>query len=309
MSDLPPYSARILVIGDIIIDEYVYGEINRMSPEDSSVPVLDFSNHEYRLGGAGNVAANIKSLYPEADVTLAGIASYFTITNLINPKGINNLIENNIYSKKRPAMYDEIVKTRVFDKKTNKQLIRIDNLKSYPSNEVSIFLEDLQYHDLNKFDVIVVSDYKKGSINESVVKMLESYCGPIFIDTKKRDLSIWNNLKQHCIKINDSEFRQYGEFVCWGGDPTITGVLVVTKGKDGCEIHAKDGVVYTICSEMQVSNPDVCGAGDTFLAGLVVKYMTTFDFKEACKFANKVAGISVTKPGTTVVTKRDLDAI
>jgi rfaE bifunctional protein kinase chain/domain len=309
MTNLPPHPAKILVIGDIIIDEYINGTVSRMSPEDSSVPVLDFSSREYRLGGAGNVAANIKSLSSHCEVSLAGIASSFTINHLILPKGIELLNNSEISSKMQPAKYDEIIKTRVFDWQTNKQLIRIDNLKTYPSSEISVFSEDLSYHNFNEFDAIVVSDYNKGSVNETTIKLLESYRGPVFIDTKKVDLSIWQNLKEYCIKINELEYSKYCDFVCWGGDHTMNGVLVVTKGNNGCELREKDNTITKLQPQKKIANPDVCGAGDVFLAGLAVRYMETLDFKEACEYANKVAGISVTKKGTSIVRKEDVDGV
>lgn len=292
-------SVKYLIIGDSIVDRYVYGFISRQSPEDPSIPVVDFVEEEYMLGGCLNVAANIKSLSHKFkdDVYVSSVMSDFT-ANLLKNKGIfyDLLVLN---SKARP--HDrEMVKTRIVHSETHKQLLRIDNRLRFSSGDVARYKNKCSFYEGIDFDAIIVSDYNKGLIDDFILQKLKQFKGPIFIDTKKQDLSLWNDLENCFIKLNNHEYEKSSKIT--------RHPLIVTKGPNGAELHWQKpptrGWITTSFPTEAVEKADVIGAGDSFLAGLVVSYMETQDLHKSVEFANKVASISVKKFGTCEV-RRD----
>jgi D-beta-D-heptose 7-phosphate kinase/D-beta-D-heptose 1-phosphate adenosyltransferase len=239
-------SLKVLVIGDYCIDVFKYGKCTRLSPE-APVPVFLY-DHEIRTDGmAGNVYNNIKSL--KIDATL-----------LVSSK--------------------EIIKERFIDLKSKQHLLRTDYEKQIP--ELTSELVKLE-----KYDAIVIADYNKGSITKNVFqKIIENYEGPIFIDSKKEDLTIYSH-KNSIIKINQQEFQK-------ARIPSDTHIIV-TLGSDGA---MKDGIIYPT---KQVEVFDVSGAGDSFMAGLVAQYLLTKNFNDAINFANICASNVVKKTGTAII--------
>ena len=165
---------RVLVIGDGIIDNYLHGTNNRMSPENQEVPIFDINKSEYRLGGAFNVATNIKSLSCGLRIYVSTCyISLFTF-GLLSTKNIDpKLCGFSFRSLYEPEWNCELIKTRLFDLKTNKQVIRLDNQKKFHQDHVE------QYHRLLEkllekfaFDVVVVSDYSKGTIDRWLINRL-----------------------------------------------------------------------------------------------------------------------------------------
>jgi rfaE bifunctional protein kinase chain/domain len=295
---------KMLVLGDPIIDEYLLGHINRMSPEDSSIPVFDIEKKEYRLGGCLNTAANLKSIDPENDIYVRAPVSTFT-WNMLNKIGVHSLVllsedfENGDNYLEFPQ-HEELVKTRVIDiDKNNKQLIRLDNKLKF-DEATSYFFKKwlLQTTKLNDYDCIVVSDYEKGCIDQNVIDFISSFDGPVFIDTKKKDLSIWKNIKRYIIKINSQEYSL-------AANSHSIKNLVVTRGKHGAVWFENGSQIY-MCETFEIPEPNIIGAGDCFLSGFVLKYMETESMEESLKFATRVASVSVKKFGTSVVEKNEL---
>jgi D-beta-D-heptose 7-phosphate kinase/D-beta-D-heptose 1-phosphate adenosyltransferase len=284
---------NVLVIGDAILDHYVYGVVSRQSPEDANIPVLDQESEDYRLGGCLNVAANIKSLaYPKVTVYLASVFSPFT-GKILEQKGIlcddSCLVDDRRSGTVMPSSR-ELIKTRYINSDTQKQLLRRDNRKKYLQDDIDRYRCSLG--NLDRYDAIVISDYCKGLVNGWTLRKLQDFDGPVFIDTKKKDLSIWKDLDKAIIKINDKEFAKSS------GAETLKN-LIVTTGAKGCTHYTEAGEVHYPTEP--VEDPEVTGAGDVYLAGLVSKFLLEGDIEEAIKFANKVARISVTKKGTTEV--------
>ena len=294
---------KVLVIGDGIIDHYLYGQINRQSPEDSSIPVVDVEREEYRLGGAFNVAANIRSIsqprwykkdkQSSFNITLSSIFSRFT-GQMLYDKLIqcddSCLIEEDKSGILEPSNA-ELIKTRVIDQ-TGKQLLRIDNRKRFSDDNIAFFKENFGdiYPDI---DAVIVSDYKKGLINGFVLDKLKTFKGIVFVDSKNPDLARWDKIKSCIIKVNDLELKN-----------AITSThhpLVVTRGKIGADWYQDNKLVKHFKVNKQIDKPDVVGAGDVFLAGLVVDYMRHKDLLFAIEFANMCASISVKQQGTTEV--------
>ena len=283
---------NIVVCGDAIIDKYIWGSVNRMSPEDDTVAVLDVSRSEVRLGGCLNTACNIKSLSgQDTAVLVSSIISEYTWLQFPSKKitkGYCHLLPNH----KEPSP-NEIIKERIVNEKTRKQLVRIDNRRQFSAADVHQYEKCFGY-DFPFYDAIVVSDYEKGTINSNTLEKLKKYTEkPIFVDSKKHLLT---SFPSNCIfKVNNKEF---GLLKDWQELNT----LIVTKGPGGCDLYQK-GKLICCYPTQKIDSVDVTGAGDVFLAGLVAKYVEKNDLDESIKFANLAAAISVTFFGTATITR------
>jgi len=238
-------SLNVLVIGDYCNDIYKYGTCTRLSPE-APVPVFDFSFEETMSGMAGNVYNNLLSLGVNADI-----------------------IKNK----------EDIFKTRFIDLKSKQHLIRVDF-----TNKVN----PLDVSKITKFnyDAVIISDYDKGFITNDVVEnLIKLFNCPIFVDTKKTDLSKYENC---IIKINENEQKNVLKY-------PNNYELIVTLGENGALYNKK--VIPT--NKVQVF--DVSGAGDTFISSLVVKYLLCKKMEKSIKFANICSSIVVTKSGTATI--------
>jgi bifunctional ADP-heptose synthase (sugar kinase/adenylyltransferase) len=273
---------KVLVIGDAMVDVYDYGTVNRMSPEDPTIPVVDVDKTEKKLGGCMNVAANIKSLSAGmANVTVACLAS----------KSTQQMLKDRDISFWGAEPLTELIKYRVY---TNKQLIRVDNKKAFEEFDISRFVQELRYLNLNAFDAIVVSDYCKGTISSEVIERLKHTTCPIFIDTKSPVLSDWETFSDRAIfKLNHGEWMK-------AQLPSKALAMIVTCGDKGAKIMHGSHVICEVPVQ-HVDNPDVVGAGDVFLAGLALSYKYSTDIVQAVNFANKAANVSVRKRGTCTV--------
>lgn len=234
---------KILLIGDICIDEYHYGTVSRISPE-APVPVFEPDGYLVKDGMAGNVRKNLENL------------------------GCEVSLQTNSDSQGKVSK-----KTRYIDKKSKQHIIRIDEDRKVQPLEVG-FINDLRI-----YDAIVVSDYNKGVVSYELIEWLrKEYSGPIFVDTKKTNLVRFNGCY---IKINHLE-KTLAQTL---PDPEW---LITTLGDKGAvydnEYYRLDGIEDVI---------DVCGAGDTFLAALTYKFVETNNIREAIKFANKAATVTV----------------
>ncbi len=290
---------KVLVIGDAILDRYVYGRINRQSPEDATISVLDMEKEEYRLGGCMNVAANLRSISKSFEVHLSSIFSSFTGRMLYN-KGIrcddSNMMEERRAGDVGPCNR-ELIKTRVINLDTGRQLIRIDNRLKYDDQDIELYKSVLGDID-DSFDAVVVSDYAKGLVNGFTLEKLKDFKGPVFVDSKNPDLAFWNDIPKCMIKVNNKELNE--------ATSATKHLLVVTMGSHGCDLYRGNTLVTHARVPKQILefNADVVGAGDVFLAGLVTKYLLQkdcLDIDEAMQFANMVAGISIQQQGTTEV--------
>jgi D-beta-D-heptose 7-phosphate kinase/D-beta-D-heptose 1-phosphate adenosyltransferase len=252
---------KILLIGETCEDISIYGSVDRISPE-APVPILDYKKKISSLGMSANVKNNLESF---------------------------GVFVNHITNKKL------IKKTRIVDINSNQQLIRIDEDDSVdkikPSEVKSAFLH-LSY------DAIVISDYNKGFLTTNDLKVFcQNFNGPVFIDTKKKDLFTEKNV---IFKINQ---REYDNLITYPDDLH----LIVTLGSNGTQYLDK------IYPTEKVNVFDVVGAGDTFLAAFVYKYLSCENdqirFSESIKYANKAAAIAVQHFGTYTLTKHDVEGL
>lgn len=242
-------SFKILLLGDSCYDYYHYGRVNRISPE-APIPVFDFDHVTKKRGMASNVYDNLKAL--GADVHI-----------------VTSFSEN---------------KRRYIDLKSGQQLLRVDEKINTETYEDAV---GLLYSD---YDAIVISDYNKGFLSyENIEEIIESFHGPIFIDTKKTDLV---RFESAIVKINELEHEKATSFCS---------SLIVTRGGKNVT-YGKDSY-----SPPKVDVHDVCGAGDTFLAALAFEYLRKNDMERAIHFAMAAASITVQKIGVYAPTLEEIE--
>jgi len=257
---------KVLVIGDSCQDVFRYGTCDRLSPE-APVPIFLPTRTTGNGGMVINVFENLKALGIECEI----------ITNDIRP-----------------------VKTRYVDEVSNQMLLRVDERdETYP-----ITADTLQSINYGDYDAIVISDYNKGYLREADIRYVAEHHPLVFMDTKKK---IGNWAKDvEFIKLNEKEFNEN-----WFTDFELyyNGNLIITKGKKGARhIDYRDQTAtindFPINNEHEVR--DLSGAGDTFLAGLVVDYINNNDICKAIEYANKCAAWVVTQKGVVVVDKNKI---
>jgi bifunctional ADP-heptose synthase (sugar kinase/adenylyltransferase) len=231
----------ILLLGDNCRDVYYYGDVKRISPE-APVPVLDFLHKEERHGMAANVWHNLERLGCEVVFITTGRST----------------------------------KTRFIDIKTSQHILRLDE---DPARD-PLFVPSLD-NAYSTWDAIVISDYDKGSITEDTIEYVKkNYSGPIFIDTKKKDLARYEGM---IVKINQKEFH---DAISYPKEH-----LIVTLGDLGAVYKGK---VY---KTKPAKTYDACGAGDTFFSALVFKYIQTESIEESIIYANAASSITVNHIG------------
>ena len=250
---------NVIVIGDKCTDKYVYGECNRLSPEQP-VPVLDKTEIKERPGMAANTEMNLKAF------------------------GVNTVLL---------SQREEIIKTRFVDSNSGYQLMRLDETPKV--SRIANAELKMAFMHMNP-DAIVVSDYDKGYLSEEDLWIIcNNINRPVFVDTKKRRLFQKDNVYW---KINKKEYDD----LIQENIPDLRN-LIVTLGSGGATWN---GMIY---KPQPVKVFDVCGAGDTFLAALVYKFLETRNMENAINYANKAAAISVTHPGAYRLSKQDLISI
>jgi bifunctional ADP-heptose synthase (sugar kinase/adenylyltransferase) len=215
--------------------------------------------------------------------------------------------------KDRKISYDEIVlktkedksphvrgliKTRIVDSTNAKQILRLDNREKFSDSDIQRYKNKCYYSNFIDFDAIVVSDYNKGLIDNIIIEKLEKVECPVFVDTKKKDLSIWKNIKKCFVKINSKEYEN-------SHASNEVENLIVTNGENGSAYYQR-GLLNSLFKTDEVEGADVVGAGDVYLAAFVVASLEGKEIGDCLKFANKAASISVKSFGTTIVERNDL---
>lgn len=299
-------NAKILVVGDVMLDQYWIGRATRISPE-APVPVISVNSKDVRAGGAANVALNISAL--GATAHLMGIVGEDEYANQLQ-----TLLDNaNVTYDWIKSPSGTICKLRVLSH--HQQLIRMDFEKPVPSDVAKILAEQVANIVAN-YDVLVVSDYAKGSLQfvEAMIKAARSANTPVLVDPKGVDFKRY--LGATLIKPNQSEFEAVVG-VCSDTDELITKAndliqsldlhsILVTRSEHGMALISKQEKPYLLKSQAQEVF-DVTGAGDTVIATLATGYASGMTLQNAVHLANQAASIVVRKVGTSTVTKAELD--
>ena len=305
---------RILVVGDVMLDRYIWGDATRISPE-APVPVIDVDRETWTAGGAGNVALNIASL--GASCTVSG---YFGDDDA-GRKLAAALEQKKISTLTTPGDGQTIVKTRVMVQR--QQLCRIDRESTPSTYEISAAqAEALLKKEFARCDAVILSDYAKGVLNDANIAritQLARVAGKfIALDPKPKRALAFHGLdlitpnRRESLQLAGIELPPHTPFpaaeVCAKlHERYATKHLVITLGEDGMLLSAGGKILKTIPTAAREVF-DVSGAGDTSLAALVLALTAGAKLEDAAHFANAAAGVVVAKLGTATVTPAELSA-
>ncbi len=298
-------AVRILVVGDVMLDRYWFGEVSRISPE-APVPIVRIEKREERLGGAANVARNAAAL--GARTGLLGVVGADEAGNQVEQLLTGSGIQS--YLKRDPAI-STIIKLRVIGRQ--QQMLRID-FEDAPTDTV---LRDKLSHFnalLPDYDVIILSDYAKGSlVNVADMIAAARQCGKIvMVDPKGDDFSRYAGAT--VLTPNKSEFRRIAG--SWVSEEQLTAkaqnlrqelgldALLLTRSDEGMSLYSAHEVLHMRADAREVF--DVSGAGDTVIATMAAMLGAGMTLGEAMQTANRAGGIVVGKLGTATVTREEL---
>lgn len=286
---------RILVVGDIMLDKYIVGNVKRISPE-APVPIVHVSEEYYTLGGCGNVVRNIAELGAQVDcLASVGDDSYAErIEYELQEIGANSLLIN---ESKRTT-----VKTRIIADHRKIQMLRIDREHAKQVNPMKV-IDTYKRNCRDEFveyDMIVISDYRKGMISQELMIYLREFQDKrIIVDPKPQNALMYDGV--FMITPNEIEWSE----MLFASDYTLKRVnyILTTKGKDGMELlDNQKGEKWNIEAE-PVPVYNVSGAGDVVVAMMSVCLSHGLNVLDSAYIANKCAGYAVTQPATCVIPK------
>ncbi len=303
--------SNILVFGDVMLDRYVSGSVDRVSPE-APVPVLKPIKEEIRLGGAANVALNLSSL--GSKVSLIGISGKDSSSAQIFKLLKENKIKNEIVKSNLPT----ITKLRLLSSK--QQLLRVDNEEEFTKEDWNSAKKRFDKSiALNSNNLLIISDYGKGTLQDipGLIKKAKKSKKIVLVDPKGNNFSKYKGAD--VITPNFSEF--IGEVGAVKSEREITakakslikslklGALLVTRGPEGMTLFnkEKDNVVRSDFPTQAQEVFDVSGAGDTVIASVAAALSTGLDMTSAVKLANVAAGIVVGKSGTATASISEIE--
>ncbi len=302
---------RIAVVGDMMLDEYLIGKVNRISPE-APVPVVNIEEERFVLGGASNVANNLRSL--DGQVLVFGVVG----EDANGEKFINELREKEMDSsgivkdKTRPT----IIKSRVLSQ--GQQLLRLDWEKD---TEISRDIQDKIIENIEKnidnMDAILISDYNKGVLTEYVsgriIDIAKKYNKKIIVDPKPQNFRNYKGATS--MTPNKKEILDYFGLKKFNSEEEISksmaklkedlklDYVVLTRSEEGFSLFDTEHKrVPTVAREVY----DVTGAGDTFISTLLLSLCAGASLYEAGVIANMASGIVVAKIGTATATKEEI---
>ena len=296
---------RLLVVGDVMLDRYWFGDVSRISPE-APVPVVKVARMEERLGGAANVARNAASL--GAQTTLLSVVGDDDAGRALH----RLLAEGEIAADLQiDRDIDTTVKLRVIGRQ--QQLLRID-FETTPSHEIlQAKLAEFERR-LADCDIVILSDYGKGGLTHisEMIALARAAAKPVLVDPKGDEWEKYAGAT--VITPNRSELRDVvgrwsSEAEMFAKADKLRGelgleALLVTRSEEGMTLFADGQIFHQAAQAREVF--DVSGAGDTVIATLAVMLAAGEDWAEAIRVANIAAGIVVGKLGTAVVTRDEI---
>lgn len=304
------HGTHILVVGDIMLDRYILGDVTRISPE-APVPVLTVKERKIILGGAANVAANLAGL--GCDVSLWGVAgadnNADVLAYLLRERHIQNRI---VTTPLRPTS----IKTRITA--GNHQIVRYDEeiTDPLPSHTEKNLLCALS-QEIETSHAVILSDYAKGVLQGELCSQIISECRtkgiPVFVDPKGHD---WNRYRgATCVTPNEAELALISDNLRKNGVATNARnacarfslpKILVTLGANGMALFFENEEECVIPASRVREVFDVSGAGDTVVAVLAASIAAGATWKDAAKLANQAAGIVVTRAGTSPIHIEDM---
>jgi len=308
VNTLPSFEkSRVLVVGDVMLDRYWFGDVERISPE-APVPVLKVSRVEERPGGAANVARNA-----------AVLGAQCTLLSVVGDDEAGRCLEkllNELHNVKAFLHRDNTISTTIKLRAIarQQQLLRID-FETQPSHEV-LRAKLADYWDkLQEADVVVLSDYGKGGLTHiaEMIRLAREAGKPVLVDPKGEEYSRYKGAT--LLTPNRSEFRQVAG--SWLDEGELTGkaerlrgelqleALLVTRSEEGMSLYRANQQPFRVAAQAREVY-DVSGAGDTVIATLAVMLASGADLQQAVEVANRAAGIVVGKLGTAVVSREEI---
>lgn len=297
---------NILVIGDLILDRYIWGKVNRISPE-APVPIVEVTNEDFLLGGASNVANNIVALGGSA--TIIGVVGNDRagdiLMNLLDERGIQS---QGVFRCSR----NTIVKTRVIAH--NQQVVRFDR-EDKDRLDGKVFRRLLEYlHEIIfNHDAVIISDYKKGVVSSELIREVLKNSKPshifVSVDPKVGHFHLYKNVSLLTPNLVEAsiasgiEIKDEKSLINAGQTLLKTlscNAVLITRGEEGMSLFVKERIIHipTITRDIY----DVTGAGDTVIAAFTLAHAAGAGMEVAAVIANHAAGIVVGKVGTAVAT-------
>ncbi len=304
---LPDFSAAsVLVIGDVMLDRYWFGDTSRVSPE-APVPIVKINGNDNRPGGAANVALNIAAL--GASVTLLGITgndeAASILDNQLNAAAVNHELYRNDH-------VPTIIKLRVISR--HQQLLRMDFEEKFTAINKDVLLQRYKNH-LSQAKLVILSDYNKGTLSDpkTLIKLAREAKVPVLVDPKGTDFSIYQhaniltpNFKEFEAIVgtchNEQEILDKGRGLL---DSHDIETLLITRGEDGMTLITRDDCLHLPAYAREVL--DVTGAGDTVISTLGTAVAAGVSVQEATSLANLAASIAVSKLGAATVSTPELE--
>ncbi len=307
MNQLPSFEhARVLVVGDVMLDRYWFGDVSRISPE-APVPVLKVERVEERPGGAANVTRNVASL-----------GAHCTLLSVVGDDEAGGCLEKLLAGQSkvnallhRDNTISTTIKLRAIARQ--QQLLRID-FETQPSHEVlHAKLADFRAK-LPDADVVVLSDYGEGGLAHiaEMIRLARTAGKPVLVDPKGEDYARYSGAT--LLTPNRSEFREVAG--SWKNEAELNAkaeklrtelqldALLVTRSEEGMSLYRAHEALHEPAQSREVF--DVGGAGDTVIATLAVMLASGADLPFAVRIANRAAGIVVGKLGTAVVSRDEI---
>jgi len=297
--------ARVLVVGDVMLDRYWFGEVERISPE-APVPVVHVVRREDRLGGAANVARNAVAL--GAQVTLVGLVGADEAATRVHELLAQAGVQAHLIAD---AAHPTTLKMRVLGRQ--QQLLRID-FEEKPTPALLDALHERVVPLFAAHDVVVFSDYAKGALAhvEALITLARQHRIAVLVDPKGSDYQRYRGAT--LVTPNRGEMQQaVGHWTSEADlaeraqglrDQLELEALLVTRSEQGMTLFTANGHDHVEAQAHEVF--DVSGAGDTVLATLAVMRAAGVDWPEAMRWANRAGGIVVGKLGTSIVTAGEL---
>ena len=305
--------ARVLVVGDIMLDRFMYGIVDRISPE-APIPVFTQQREERMLGGAGNVVRNLLSLGAEA-----------TFISVIGDDAVGNQLTALVGSEKKLLPYLISERGRISAKKTryvaaSQQLLRSDHeSKSDIRPETAAKLLDVALSEIPRQHAVILSDYGKGTLTADVIQSIiiaaRAADVPVFVDPKRRDVSVYHgatvlspNAKELAAAVGVDGFASEEALVASAQSIAAANqfnYVLATRGEKGMALVDAEGLLLHVDAEAHEVF-DVSGAGDTVIATLALSYAAGAPMKEAVQLANLAAGVAVGRLGTATVYRTDI---
>lgn len=307
---LPDFSeVKVLVVGDVMLDRYWFGTVDRISPE-APVPVTSVNRSDQRAGGAANVAANVVALGARCELlsVVGDDEGGRALGRLLDQHGVDNHLH--IDDK-----METTIKVRVVSQ--NQQLLRAD-FESHPGHDVLARCFDDFVNEINGADCVILSDYGKGGLSriEEMIDLGVSAGVPVMVDPKGVDFHRYRgatvvtpNLREFEAVVGPcaNEDQMQDRAISLIEEHDLSGLLV-TMGSQGALLFSADGKMVR-CESVAREVYDVSGAGDTVIATFSSAFAAGMREEESMKVANIAAGIVVGKVGTAQVTREEIEAV